>query len=107
PGLEASQHLINSLWLFIQGNLWPLSKQVVGYSFRDVPEGDEGDSAEWLKPWDDADYDRLNVKRPPSEEKRDDNPNQQPQADHAAILKQIFARLAAMEKRTNGNPSNS
>ncbi|HKX27028.1 MAG TPA: type IV secretion system DNA-binding domain-containing protein [Blastocatellia bacterium] len=107
PGLEASQHLIESTWLFKAGNLWPLSAQIKGYEFRDVPESAEDDSAEWLKPWDDADYDRLNVKRPPSEEKRDDDPNQQPQADHAAILKQIFARLAAMEKRTNGNPSNS
>jgi hypothetical protein len=119
-GHEASQHLILSLWLFIQGNLWPLSEQVSGYSFRTVPEGDEDDSAEWLKPWDDADYARLNIVRPPAEEKLNNDPHQAPQAENAALLKQyqqqqaenarmlkhLFARMMAMEAKQNGSQHN-
>jgi type IV secretory pathway TraG/TraD family ATPase VirD4 len=61
---EASQHTIESDWLFEEGYLWPASKHVSGYEYIDVPEwGDVDDDYidEHLREWDTNDYKRLGI----------------------------------------------
>jgi type IV secretory pathway TraG/TraD family ATPase VirD4 len=66
-GHEASQHTIESDWLFKEGYLWPASEHVRGYEYIDVPEWEEVDDEyidEHLREWEVSDYKRLGIPQP-------------------------------------------
>jgi hypothetical protein len=63
-GLEVSEYTISSRRLFVEGDLWPASRTVVGYDYAEVPDWDEmGDDyvSEHLRDWTPEDLRRLQL----------------------------------------------